>query len=58
MTEDKFLDRLRRDAQSLRYEPSDDFLWSRLTSRILEEIRAMLLDRHGIEHVTLQPEPA
>jgi len=25
--------------------------------RMLEEIRAMLLERHGIEHVTLQPEP-
>lgn len=25
--------------------------------RILEEIRAMLLEKHGIEHVTLQPEP-
>jgi cobalt-zinc-cadmium efflux system protein len=26
--------------------------------RILEEIRAMLLAQHGIDHVTLQPEPA
>ncbi|GAB2843768.1 cation diffusion facilitator family transporter [Pseudoduganella ginsengisoli] len=26
--------------------------------RILEEIRAMLLATHGIDHVTLQPEPA
>jgi cobalt-zinc-cadmium efflux system protein len=26
--------------------------------RILDEVRAMLLDKHGIEHVTLQPEPA
>lgn len=26
--------------------------------RILEEIRAMLLEKHGIDHVTLQPEPA
>lgn len=26
--------------------------------RILEEIRTMLLERHGIDHVTLQPEPA
>lgn len=26
--------------------------------RILEDIRAMLLEKHGIDHVTLQPEPA
>jgi len=26
--------------------------------RILEEVRAMLRDKHGIDHVTLQPEPA
>jgi cobalt-zinc-cadmium efflux system protein len=26
--------------------------------RILEEIRAMLLAKHGIDHITLQPEPA
>ncbi len=40
MTEDRFLDRLRKDAQQLRYEPEDDFAWTRLTARIQERMRA------------------
>ena len=38
MSEDRFLDRLREDAQPLRYEPADDFVWTRLSARIRQRI--------------------
>lgn len=34
MSEDAFIERLRKEARHLRYEPSDDALWSRLAARI------------------------
>jgi hypothetical protein len=34
MSEDPFIERLRKEARHLRYEPSDDALWSRLSARI------------------------
>ena len=40
MTEDKFFERLREDAQELRYEPADEFAWTRLAARIGERVRA------------------
>jgi hypothetical protein len=39
MSDDRFLDRLRRDAQQLRYEPANDALW-RLSARVQERIRS------------------
>jgi hypothetical protein len=38
MSEDRFLDRLRADARQLRYEPDDDFVWTRLSARIRQRI--------------------
>jgi hypothetical protein len=38
MSEDKFLDRLRADAQLLRYEPKDEAMWTRLAARIRARI--------------------
>jgi hypothetical protein len=32
--DDKFFERLRRDAAQLRYEPDDDVMWSRLAARV------------------------
>jgi hypothetical protein len=40
MTEDdKFFERLREDAQALRYQPADDVVWTRLAARINERVR-------------------
>lgn len=39
MTEDRFLERLRRDAADLRFEPQDAFVWTRLRARVREGIR-------------------
>ena len=39
MSDDKFFDRLRDDAQQLRYEPEDSVIWTRLAARIRERIR-------------------
>ena len=39
MTDDKFIERLRDDAQQLRYEPADDAAWTRLQARIRARIR-------------------
>lgn len=41
MSDDRFLERLRHDAQQLRCEPADDALWTRLTARVRERIRAV-----------------
>lgn len=40
MTEKDFLERLRADAQQLRYEPEDAVLWSRLSARIRDGVAA------------------
>ena len=34
MTDDKFFERLRKDAAALRYTPQDEFIWTRLAARI------------------------
>lgn len=39
MTEDRFLTRLREEAQHLRYEAVDDAVWTRLPARIEDRIR-------------------
>ena len=39
MSDDKFYDRLRADAAQLRYQPRDEFLWTRLQARVRESIR-------------------
>jgi len=39
MTEDQFFERLREDAQELRYEPAGEFAWTRLAARIGERVR-------------------
>lgn len=40
MTDDeKFFERLRDDAQQLRYQPSDDAVWTRLAARIDARVR-------------------
>ena len=39
MSDDKFFDRLRQDAQQLRYEPADDAMWTRLQARVRERVR-------------------
>jgi hypothetical protein len=38
MTEDRFFERLRDDAARLRFEPKDEFVWTRLSARIRERI--------------------
>ena len=38
MTEDRFLERIRKDAEGLRYEPPGDFVTTRLAARIRERI--------------------
>ncbi len=38
MSEDRFLDRLRDDARQLRYQPADDFVWTRLSAQIRARI--------------------
>lgn len=40
MTEDKFFERLRDDAQQLRYEPADDAMWTRLQARVRDRVHA------------------
>jgi len=39
MNEDRFFDRVRKEAASLRYEPRDAFVWTRLSARIRERIK-------------------
>jgi len=39
MTEDRFFERLRDDAAQLRYQPQDDFVWTRLSARIRERVQ-------------------
>ncbi len=39
MTEDRFLERLRGDAADLRFEPRDEFVWTRLRARVREAIK-------------------
>ncbi len=39
MSDDQFFDRLRDDAQQLRYEPEDSAIWTRLTARIRARIQ-------------------
>jgi hypothetical protein len=34
MSDDRFLERLRADAARLRFEPKDDFVWTRLRARV------------------------
>jgi len=43
MSEDRFLERLREDARSLRYEPQDDVIWTRLPAKIRARIQAQPL---------------
>lgn len=38
MSEDKFFERLRAEAGPLRYEPSDEAVWTRLQARIRDRI--------------------
>ena len=40
MTDDKFFERLREDAQQLRFEPEDGAAWTRLAARIQERVQA------------------
>ena len=40
MSEDRFLERLREDARSLRYEPKDDLIWTRLPAKIRARVAA------------------
>jgi hypothetical protein len=40
MSEDRFLDRVRNDARSLRFEPKDDAIWTRLPAKIRARIHA------------------
>jgi hypothetical protein len=40
MSDDRFFERLRENAQQLRYEPQDDALWTRLPARIRARIEA------------------
>jgi len=40
MSDDKFFDRLRQEASTLRYEPRDDATWTRLAARIRSRIDA------------------
>jgi hypothetical protein len=39
--DDLFLENLRRDAASLRFEPDDDVLWSRLQARVRVGVRTI-----------------
>lgn len=39
MSEDRFFERLRNDARRLQYEPADDFVLARLSSRIRARIQ-------------------
>ena len=39
MSEDRFFERLRSDAEQLRYQPRDEFAWTRLIARIREAVR-------------------
>jgi|SRR5579859_846664 len=39
MTDEEFFERLRDDAQQLRYEPADDALWTRLQARVTARVR-------------------
>jgi hypothetical protein len=39
MTDEEFFERLRDDAQQLRYEPADDALWTRLQARVTDRVR-------------------
>jgi len=39
MTEDRFFEKLRDEAQQLRYAPNDPAVWTRLTARIRDRVR-------------------
>ena len=43
MSEDRFLERLREDARSLRFEPQDDTIWTRLPAKIQARVQAQPL---------------
>ena len=47
MSDDKFFNRLREDAQRLRYEPEDDVMWTRLASRISDRVQMQA----GVTHL-------
>src|SRR5437899_984800 len=47
MSDDKFFDRLREDAQRLRYEPEDDVMWTRLAARISDRVQMQA----GVTHL-------
>jgi len=49
MNNDPFLEQLRRDAQPLRYQPPDDFVWTRLAARVREGVR--ISRRQGVAHL-------
>ena len=40
MSDDRFFERLRDDAQQLRYEPADDVMWTRLAARVRDRIQS------------------
>ena len=40
MSDDRFLERLREDARTLRYEPVDSAIWTRLPARIRARLHA------------------
>jgi hypothetical protein len=50
MTEDKFLERLRSDAEQLRYTPSDPFIWTRLAARVRERLRGQATVAQMLAH--------
>jgi hypothetical protein len=43
MSEDRFLERLRDDARSLRFEPTDDAIWTRLPAKIRARVQSQPL---------------
>jgi hypothetical protein len=43
MSDDRFIERLRDDARSLRFEPKDDAIWTRLPAKIRARIHAQPL---------------
>ena len=43
MSDDRFIERLRSDARSLRFEPKDDAIWTRLPAKIRARIHAQPL---------------
>jgi hypothetical protein len=43
MSEHRFLERLRDDARSLRFEPKDDAIWTRLPAKIRARVQSQPL---------------